>query len=270
MRNKKLHLSFVLLFSILSYAVLNGQTKIVNNAFQAGEKLTYDLYYKYGIINMKGGNATLNTESTTYNSTDAYKLTLHASTSGLIGSIYSIEDTLISYMDKNLVPLLFVKGADEMKDYRRERQIYKYQNGKTFIRTIRHRNGELSFDENIITDRCTYDMMSILAFARTLNYSNMQRGDNTQVQFITGKRLVNMYIRYLGKSSMKVNNGNTYNAIELSLMILDKAFVDQEEAMRVWITDDENKLPLQINSKLKIGEMRVVLKDISGNKHPLN
>ncbi len=270
MRNKKLHVSFLLLFTVFCYVLSSGQTAIENNAFDAGEKLTYDLYYKYGIINMKGGRATLNTESTTYNDKEAYKLTLTASTGGLIGNFYNIEDTLTSYMDKNLVPLLFVKGAAEGKDYTRERQIYKYQNGKTSIRTIRHRNGELSFDENINTERCTYDMMSILAFARTLDYSKMQRADNTQVQFITGKRLVNMYIRYMGKSSMKANDGKTYQAIELSLMILDKAFVDQEEAMRVWITDDENKLPLQINSKLKIGEMRVVLKDISGNKHPLN
>ena len=270
MRNKKTHISFILLFTIFSYVLSSGQTKIENNAFNAGEKLTYDLYYKYGILNMKGGRATLNTDATIYNDQEAYKLSLNASTGGLIGNFYSIEDTLTSSMDKNLVPLLFVKGAAEGKDYTQERQIYKYQNGKTIIRTIRHRNGDLSFDENITTDRCTYDMMSILAFARTLDYSEMQRGDNTQVQFITGKRLVNMYIRYMGKSSMKVNNGKTYPAVELSLMILDKAFVDQEEAMRVWITDDENKLPLQINSKLKIGEMRVVLKDISGNRHPLN
>lgn len=270
MRNIKLHIPFIILFSILSNAFLIGQTKIANNAFDSGEKLTYDLYYKYGIINMKGGKATLNTESTTYNGIDAYKLTLNASTGGLIGNIYSVEDTLTSYMDKKLVPLLFVKGAAEMNDYTRERQVYKYQNGNTSIRTIRQRNGELLFDENIITDRSTYDMMSILAFARTLNYSKMQRGDNTHVQFITGRRLVNMYIRYIGESSMKVNNGKTYDAIELSLMILDKAFADQEEAMRVWLTNDENKLPLQINSKLKIGEMRVVLKDYSGIKHPIN
>jgi hypothetical protein len=173
-------------------------------------------------------------------------------------------------MDKNLVPLLFIKGAEEGKDYTRERQIYTYQNGKTSIRAIRHRNGNFIFDETISTERCTYDMMSILAFARTLDYSNMQRGDNTQVQFITGKRLVNMYIRNMGTSSLKVNNGKTYEAVELSLMILDDAFVDQEEAMRVWITNDENKLPLQIYTKLKIGEMRSVLKDFSGNKHPLN
>lgn len=269
MRKIYLIVTLVMFSSMLSYVTF-GQTKIVNKAFDAGEKLTYDLYYKYGILNVKGGRATLNTESTVYNGKDTYKLTLNASTGGLINSIYTIEDTLTSYIDKDLVPLLFIKGAAEGKDYTRERQIYKYQNGKTSIRTIRYRNGNLSFDENIITDRCTYDMMSILAYVRTLDYSKMQRGHNTQVQFISGRRLVNMYIRHHGRSSIKVNNGKTYDAIELSLMILDKAFVDQEEAMRVWITDDENKLPLKINSKLKIGEMQVVLKNFSGNKHPLN
>src|SRR5690554_7658206 len=119
MRNTKLQLFFIIIFSILSYPLLNGQTKIVNNAFDAGENLTYDLYYKYGILNMRGGIATLNTESTTYNDKNAYKLTLHATTRGLIGNIYSVDDTLTSYMDKDLVPLLFVKGAAEMNDYTR-------------------------------------------------------------------------------------------------------------------------------------------------------
>lgn len=269
MRKKNLLIALTLLFSIFSYT-MSGQTKIKNNAFKAGEKLTYDLYYKYGIINMKGGKATLNTEATTYNGKDAYKLTLQASTSGLVNSIFSVDDTLTSYMNQDLVPQLFIKGAREGKDYTRERQLYNYQNGKTSIRSIRYRNGDFSFDENIITDRCTYDMMSILAYARTLDYSKMQRGDNTQVQFITGKRLVNMYIRYMGTSQMKVNNGKTYEALELSLMILDDAFVDQEEAMRVWISNDENKMPLQIHTNLKVGEMRSILKDFSGNKHPLN
>ena len=268
MKIKKPHILVALLLFVFSLSLV-GQTKINNNAFDTGEKLTYDLYYRYGLINMKGGLATLNTESTTYNGTNAYKMTLHASTGGLVNSIYNVNDTLTGFMDRNIVPLLFTKGAAEGKDYTRERQVYKYSNGKASIRTIRHRNGELSFDENVNTDRCTYDMMSILAYARTLDYSSMKRGDNTQVQFITGRRLVNMYIRYLGTSSMKVNNGKTYDALELSLMVLDKAFVDQEEAMKVWLTNDENKLPLQIDSKLKIGTMRVVLKDFSGNKHPL-
>lgn len=269
MSKKNLHIVFItLLISLFSYSV-KAQTPLENNAFNAGEEVTYDLYYKYGILNMKGGKATINTEETNYNGKDAYKITLRATTRGLVGSIFTVDDTLTSYIDKDLVPQLFVKGATEGSDYTRERHIYSYKNGETSIRTIRYRNGEFKFDENITTDRCTYDMVSILAFARTLDYSSMQKGDNTQVQFITGKRLVNMYIRHKGSTNLKVNNGKTYEAIELSLMILDDAFVDQEEAMRVWITNDENKLPLQIYSKLKVGEMRSVLKDFSGNRHPL-
>lgn len=269
MRKEYLITITTLLVSLLSLS-LSAQKPLKNNAFVAGEELTYDLYYKYGILNIKGGKATINTEVTHYNGKDAYKMTLHATTRGLVGNLYTVDDTLTSYMDKNLVPQLFVKGADEVGDYTKERHIYSYKNGETSIRTIRYKNNEFRFDENIVTDRCTYDMVSILAFARTLDYSKMQKGDNTQVQFITGKRLVNMYIRYKGTSTLKVNNGKTYEAVELSLMILDDAFVDQEEAMRVWITNDENKLPLQIYSKLKIGEMRSILKDFSGNKHPLN
>lgn len=266
MRNRFIYIIITFLL-VLFNQTIRSQTKLKNNAFQAGEKLTYDLYYKYGILNMKGGIATLNTESTIYDNKDAYKMELYATTKGIVGSFFTVNDTLTSYIDKDLVPLLFIKGAEEGKDYTRERQIYSYKNGKTSIRSIRHKNGKFSFDETINSERCTYDMMSILAFSRTLNYSNMKRGDNTQVQFITGKRLVNMYIRYMGTTKLKVNNGETYDAIELSLMILDKAFVDQEEAMRVWITNDENKLPLQIYSKLKVGEMRSVLKDFSGVKH---
>ena len=257
------------MIAIFSYS-LSGQTPLKNNAFEAGEKITYDLYYKYGILNMKGGKATINTDATSYEGKDAYKITLHAASRGFVGSLFSIDDTLTSYIDKNLVPRLFVKGADEVGDYTRERHIYSYKNGETSIRTIRYRNGEFRFDENIVTKKCTYDMVSILAFARTLDYSNMQKGDNTEVQFITGKRLVNMYIRYRGTTNLKVNNGKRYDAVELSLMILDDDLADQEEAMRVWITNDENKLPLQIYTTLKVGEMRSILKDFSGNKHPLD
>ena len=44
MIKKRLLIAVTLLFSIFSYS-LNGQIKIKNNAFDAGEQLTYDLYY---------------------------------------------------------------------------------------------------------------------------------------------------------------------------------------------------------------------------------
>ena len=79
-----------------------------------------------------------------------------------------------------------------------------------------------------------------------------------------------MYMRYLGTTKVKTNDEKTYDAIELSLMILNKAFADQKEAMKVTLTDDLNRMPLIIDTGLKIGTMRCVLKDYSGLRHPIN
>ena len=68
-----------------------------------------------------------------------------------------------------------------------------------------------------------------------------------------------MYITYKGVKSVKVNNGNTYSAIELSMMIVDKAFSNPKEAMNITLTNDQNKVPLIIQIGLKIGSLRVVL-----------
>lgn len=267
---KKLTLSIIVSIFLFTAFHAHAQCKIKNNAFRSGEKLTYDLYYKYGIVNSKAGIATLQTRHVNYRGKNAYKMEMKAKTLGLVNTMFTVRDTLTGYLDMNLVPMLFTKGALEGKDYTNERQIYTYPgNGKINIRTIRNYNGRLSFDETITTDKCTYDMITILAFARSLDYSGMRHGQNSPVQFITGKKLTNMYIRYLGTGKQKMNDGKTYDAIHLSLMVLDNAFEDQEEAMNVWLTNDENKLPLVIESNLKIGKMRVVLKNYTGNRHPI-
>jgi hypothetical protein len=98
----------------------------------------------------------------------------------------------------------------------------------------------------------------------------MKRGDNIPVQFVTGRKIVNMSIRYMGTESVKANDGKTYDSIKLSLMILDDAFADQQEAMNVALTNDLNRMPVTIEIGLKIGSMRVVLKNFSGIRHPIN
>ena len=267
---KKLFVLTAVLFGTLFLQQVFSQCKIENTAFKSGEKLAYDLYYKYGIVNAKAGVGTLATTSTNLNGQKAYKTTLLANTSGVVGSMYTVNDTLTGYVDMNMVPLLFTKEAFEGKDYSTEKQSYSYNNGNIHVRTIRYWKGELAFDETVSTDQCAYDYVSVLNYARNLDYSGMKPGDNRYIRFLSGRNIVNMYIRYLGTSSVKVNNGKRYDAINLSLMIVDKAFADQKEAMNVSLSNDQNRLPLKIEIGLKMGAMRVVLKDFSGIRYPID
>jgi hypothetical protein len=47
-------------------------------------------------------------------------------TSGLAGGVYTVNDTLVSYVDMDMRPLLFSKRAFEGKDYSIEVQSFNY------------------------------------------------------------------------------------------------------------------------------------------------
>ncbi len=269
MMNRKKHFIFMLMLSIFLLFTMgvSGQCKVPNNAFTSGEKITYDLYFNYGIINARAGKGTLSVTDANYRGMNAYKTVMTLNSSGLAGNFYSVNDTLTSYVDKDLRPLLFTKEAAEGKDYSVERQAYSYQGDQITIRAVRIWNGEDRFDETVTTDRCTYDYLSVLSYVRNIDYTGMKPGDNRYIQFISGRKLVDMYVIYLGTSSLKANNGKQYEVINISMTIKDDAFTNQQEALKASLTNDENRIPVVIDTHLKVGLVHAVLKNVSGLRH---
>ncbi len=257
---------FVLFTFLIATTAINAQCKVRNTAFASGEKIQYDLYFNYGIINARAGKGSLSVTEANYRGINAYKTVMTLNTSGLAGNIYNVNDTLTSYVDKDLRPLLFTKEASEGKDYSVERQAFSYEGSRINIRALRTRNGEERFDETVTTNRCTYDYLSILTYVRNLDYTGMRPGDSHFIQFISGKRPVPMYVNYLGISSVKANNGKRYEVINISMTIEDDAFTDQKEALKASLTNDENRIPVVIDTHLKMGFVRAVLKDVSGQR----
>ena len=270
MKRKNLSALLILLAAILNISVASAQCDIENKYFQAGERLEYDLYIKVA-FSTKGGYASLRTQQTTYDGKDAYKMSLISESQGFARTLFSLSDTLSSYTTKSIVPLAYEKDAHEAGDYTKERLTYKYpEEGKVEIRSIRHKNGDFKFDEKITAPGCTYDLVSILFYCRTLDYANMKEGEEARVNFISGKKRGSMRIHYNGKEKVKANDGNKYNCIKLTLYIADEAFNNGKEAMKVYITDDDNRLPVKLDTKLKVGSTKAVLKSYKGNKHPVN
>lgn len=250
-------------------ALAQSQCQIENNYFKEGEHLTYDLYIKLAAT-VKGGSASLTTQSVKYDGQDAYKMTLISASQGFARKIFPLNDTLVCYTTKKLVPLAYTKDAHEGDEYTVEKMAYSYSGNNVKIRSIRHKNGSFKFNETLSSSGCTYDLMSILFYARTLDYSTMVSGSSNTVNFVTGKKKVSMRIVYNGKEKVKANNGTSYNCSKLTLYIIDEAFDNGKEAMKVYITDDKNRLPIKLETKLKVGSTRVILKNYKGNRHPLN
>lgn len=258
----------VILLTVLGIQV-NAQCKIDNNFFQAGEELTYDMYFKYGLIDTKAGKSSFTVSEEKYNGKDALKLTLIGNTKGFAGKLFSLSDTLSSHMTKELIPLAYNKYAHESGDYTIEKATYSYKDNKVLVKTNRVRNDVLRFDEELTSETCLYDMVSIVYYARTLDFSTMMKGDKVTVSTLSGKKIVKMDIEDSGMETIKANDGKKYDCIKLTLTINTDAFEDKKEAMKVYITNDANRIPIRIDSKLKLGSTRAMLKSMKGNLHPV-
>jgi hypothetical protein len=246
-----------------------AQCKMNNTFFRAGEELTYDLYYKYGLINTKAGISSLKTVAEKFNNTDAYKMTLLAESLGTARKFFKLNDTLTCYTTKDIVPLAYLKNAREGKEHTVERVIYTYGSQGVSLNTRRVKNGEFRFEETVKSSTCMYDMMSIVFYARTLDYTEMKKGDTSKADFISGREKVSMIIEYAGIETVEANDDKKYSCIKLTLSIMDKAFSDKKEAMKVYITNDNNRLPVRLESKLNIGSTRAILKSYKGNMYPV-
>lgn len=261
--------SIILLFLLLVVPQLSmAQCEITNTAFKSGERIQYDLYLNIGFLGAKAGSGSLSITESNYNGKAAYRSYMLLNTSGLANNIYTVNDTLTSYVDMNLRPLLFTKEAFEGKDYSTERQVYSYNGDKINIRTMRTYEGEERFDTTVGTEKCTYDYLSVLSLVRNLDYSGMKSGDKKHIQFISGKRIVNMSVNYLGISTIKANDGKRYEVMNISMSILDDAFTNPKEAIKASLTNDKNRIPVIIDTSLKIGSVKAVMRSVTGKRNP--
>ncbi len=266
-KNIKISTLTIILLSFFSFLPVHGQCEFTNRAFSSGENIQYDLYFNYGILNARAGRGSISVTEANYRGEKAYKTVMMLNTSGLAGNLYTVNDTLTSYIDRNLRPLLFTKEAFEGKDYSVERQVYTYKGESISIRALRHWNGKELFDEVVATDKCTYDYLSVISYVRNLDFTGMKPGDRHYVQFISGRKPVDMYVNYQGTSFIKANNGKTYEVINISMTIHDDAFTNPKESLRASLTNDQNRIPVIINTSLRVGSVKGVLRGVSGVTH---
>lgn len=261
----------ILLLTMHPYVL--GQCKLDNTFFKAGETLVYDMNFKLGLINARAGTLSLSVSNDKINGKDCYKMVFQTNTSGVANSIFTVQDTLISYVTKDLVPLAYVKNALEGDSFTQERLTYTYgSDGKVNIHTKRHKNGEFRFDENVQSDRCIYDLVSVIYYARTIDFSGKKKGDKVTIGFISGKKLSTADIELKGSKKVKGHDKKEYDCYELELnFIAGGGSAKSEGMMKVLLSKDANRIPIQIESSLKkVGSVKGMLKSSSGLRNKID
>lgn len=264
-------LSILIAFAFVMLSI-NAQTslcKVDNKYFQSGEELSFDLYFKFGFLT-KAGTSTLKVSSEKYNGTDAYKMSLVASSTGAARKIFALDDTLTIYTTKDIVPLRFIKRAHEGSEHTNEDVSYTYKSSGVSIKTYRQKNGVLRFDETVTSEACVYELLSIIYYARTIDFPSMKKGDKKVVECLSGRDILYMVLQHGGTETISANDGKKYECVKLVMSLSKKEdtnFDNKVESMTIYVSNDNNRMPIRMDSKLNYGSTRAILKSYKGNRH---
>ena len=246
----------------------NAQCGIENFAFKSGEFLSYDLYFNWKFVWVKVGTASMSTVKSRYKGQDAFRSSLITRGNQQLDNVFIMRDTLLCYTNTDLAPLYFRKCALEGKRYYVYELWYTYPKSNCHLKMHRiDADGEQIWKEAEYKD-CIYDMMSIFLRARNFDASKLKEGENIPMPISDAKNLANSWLKYTGKTTLKMKNGSAkYRCLVFSF--IERENGQNHELIRFYITDDKNHLPVRLDMFLSFGSAKAYLTGYKGLRNPM-
>jgi hypothetical protein len=219
---------------------------IKNTSFQAGEQISYTVYYAVAGIYIDAGNATFTNTLERMNGRPVYHITGDGKTNPNYDWIYKVRDRYETFIDTaSLLPLKFLRNINE-GGYK------KYQN----IGFNREANSAITTDGVFKVPNCVQDVLSSVYYARNIDFSKYNVNDRIPFTMFLDNEVYNMYIRYLGKETVKTRYGK-FKAIKFKPLLIKGTIFEGGEKMTVWVSDDANHIPLRIESPIVVGKVKI-------------
>lgn len=261
---KGLVTGLLLLCSVLP---LRAQCVAENKAFNSGEQVVYDLYFNWKFIWKKVGMASLTVFNSAYQGTPAYRFNLLSVSSKKTDFYFKMRDTLTCFTSRQLEPLYFRKAAEEGKRYTVDEAWFSYQDGVAHVKQRRRRHDGRISEMEYEDSRCIFDMLSILAQARSYDPTSYTVGQRIDFPMATGRKVEQETLIYLGKKEVEANDGKTYRCLVFSFVEKDDG--KEKEVIRFYVSDDRNHLPIRLDMYLRFGAAKAFFKSVHGNRYPM-
>ncbi|HLX90233.1 MAG TPA: DUF3108 domain-containing protein [Puia sp.] len=229
-----------------------------NFAFQAGESITYKVYYKLAGVYVGAGEAVFSSALDHLNGKPVYHVKGDGKTYSFYDNFFRVRDKYESYIDTStLQPYKFVRDVDEGG--------HKTYENVTFNKLT---NTALTDQGVFKVPACVQDVMSTMYYTRNVDFNNLKPGDKIPFSMFLDNRVYNLYIRYLGKETIRTKYGK-FRTIKFKPLLIQGTIFSGGEKMTVWVSDDLNHIPVRVESPIVVGDIVVDMINFQNRRHPL-
>ena len=257
-----------LLFSIYTYSQENECT-VVNQAFEAGEQISYIVSYNWLLVWTEVGGVTFTTENAKLSGVPCLKITAKGKTFKTWDWFFKVRDEYQSWVDPLTVhPYYYKRDVDEGGFKIDISYVFNHESNKVFSASSSTKHPEIKRDTVDITP-CTFDLISITYYLRNLNMDNILPEDTIRLKIMLDRELTDITLVYRGRGTIKVKDMGRFNADRFSIALVAGTVFKENDWMDIWVTADKNRIPVYIKSPILIGAVKVRVVNMKGLKYPL-
>jgi hypothetical protein len=227
----------IILLVILSTAF--AQIKLLN----PGEQLLYTLQFNF--IRMGEGSLSVN-EDQSIDGVSAHHVTFAARTSKFADRIFKVRDKVDIWLDKDdLTSLKIIKKIREGDYHKNFYTVLDYDNSYA-----------ITNNDTITLMGRVRDPYSLLFYLRTIP---LEVGQILDFTTLDNKKITSFQVIVEGRETVETPSGSYYCKI-IRPFRDGKSLLKNKGDMIIWLSDDEQSIPIQIQIKLNFGSMLLQLK----------
>ena len=238
-------------------------------AFRSGERMDFILHYKWGSINTDVGTATVTLDSLTFNGQKAFRCTASGRTKKFFDVFFKVRENFTSWFTREgMRPLKFTHDTYEGGYEARKTYLYNWDAAETYIAADVYTSKMGQKSLQLPLTPCTYDLPALFFFARNMDVENVEPGKRYPMTFAIDEEIYNVYFILHGRETIKVKGLGTVNTIRFAAKLLEGEVFKGEEDMTIWVSDDENRLPVYFEAPLRVGVAAGRMSGYGGLKSP--
>jgi hypothetical protein len=177
---------------------------------------------------------------------------------------FKVDDLYESYFDKvTNKPYHYVRKIDEGGYTKNQEGIFDQDANKILVKDFKNKTEKsFSVTENI------QDIVSTFYYLRNHpTIDKLKVGESVVVDMFFDDEIYKFKLKFIGRENIKTKFGTAPSMIFRPIVQSGRVF-KEEESLTVWISDDENKIPLRIKASLAVGSIKADLDGFKGLKNP--
>ena len=242
-----------------------------NLAYKGGERLHFILSYELGAIRTDIATGTVSLDEQVFNGQEVFHVAVDGRTIRIYDFFFKIREDFQPWFTRDgLRPLKFTRDTHEGRYHATNEYIYNWNAAEPYIAADVYSSskGKGRKQIELPLDPCTLDLPALFFYARNMDVDVVETGKKYPMTFVIDDEVFHVYFVLHGRETIDVKGLGRVKTIKFAAKLVAGEIFTGETDMMIWVSDDENRVPVCFEAPIRVGAGGGRLQDYSGLKHP--